>query len=421
MVSRNFFVIFLITTVVFSFIAYKPADVVIAGPQLTDLEYFEVELKNIENSTGLKIKYEIHPDIETHVIENQNSGIDIAIIPNPQGVINLGERDIVKSIGSILTEEKMNNYYSTHLQEITTSRNTNKNYGAFFRLFPNTMIWYSIEKFEAIGSPEFKTYEDILSYTNNYSKDGKNLWCLDIESGASTGWIATNWLEDLILSEYGVEIYDEWTNQNILSSSNEILNSINSIGKLVFTENAIYGTNKRIVRKEFRNNYNNLLNENVDCVFSWGGHYASFYMPQDKKFGRDYDFFKFPSTNNVSSIIGIGDVITVLNYSNATQEVFNAIIDESFGKNWMNMPDATYIPANKLNQNLIANPLTKKEAKLIKQSLNENTFRYDASELMERKIGADALWVALTNYIDMGKERAYREIEDITEELDSNF
>ena len=40
---------------------------------------------------------------------------------------------------------------------------------------------------------------------------------------------------------------------------------------------------------------------------------------------------------------------------------------------------------------------------------------------MERKIGADALWVALRNYIDMGRERAYREIEDITEELDSNF
>ena len=201
----------------------------------------------------------------------------------------------------------------------------------------------------------------------------------------------------------------------------EILNSINSIGKLVFTENAIYGTNKRIVRKEFRNNYNNLLNENVDCVFSWGGHYASFYMPQDKKFGKDYDFFKFPSTNNMNSMVGIGDVITVLNYSNATQEVFNAIIDESFGQNWMSKPDASYIPANKLNQNLISNPLTEKEAKLIKQSLNENTFRYDASELMERKIGADALWVALTNYIDMGRERAYREIEDITEELDSNF
>tara|TARA_B100001057_G_scaffold470709_1_gene532297 strand:- start:1323 stop:2588 length:1266 start_codon:yes stop_codon:yes gene_type:complete len=421
MVSRNFFFIFLIVTAVFSFMAYKSADVVIAGPQLTDLRYFEEELKHIENNTGLKIKYEIHSDIETHLIENQNSRIDIAIIPNPQGAVNLGERNIVKSIGSILNKEKMNNYFSTHLQEITTSQNTNKNYGAFFRLFPNSMIWYSIEKYEAIGSPEFETYEDILNYTKNYSKEGKNLWCLDIESGASTGWIATNWLEDLILSEYGSDIYDNWSNQDIVSSSDEILNSINNIGKLVFTENAIYGTNKRIVRKEFRNNYNNLLNENVDCVFSWGGHYASFYMPQDKQFGRDYDFFKFPSTNSRSSIVGIGDVLTALNYSNATQEVFNAIIDENFGQNWMSWVDATYIPANKLNQNFIANPLTKKEAMLIRESLIENTFRYDASELMERKIGADALWVALKNYIDIGRERAYREIEDITEELDTNF
>ena len=110
MVSRNFFFIFLIVTAVFSFMAYKPADVVIAGPQLTDLRYFEEELKHIENNTGLKIKYEIHSDIETHLIENQNLRIDIAIIPNPQGAVSLGERDIVKSIGSILNEEKLNNY-----------------------------------------------------------------------------------------------------------------------------------------------------------------------------------------------------------------------------------------------------------------------------------------------------------------------
>ena len=87
----------------------------------------------------------------------------------------------------------------------------------------------------------------------------------------------------------------------------------------------------------------------------------------------------------------------------------------------MNKQDATYVPANKQNKNLIMNPLTFKESKLIQSSLIENTFRYDASELMERKIGADALWIALKNYIDMGRERAYRGIEDITEELDSNF
>ena len=419
MVNRQFLLIFIFITIAFSFFAYQPIDVVIAGPQMTDLEKFELELKNIEDSTGIKIKYETYSDIETHLIENNNSDVDIAIIPNPQGVTNLGERGIVLSIDRIISEETMESYYPKHLQEITTSDISNKNFGAFFRLFPNSLIWYSVEKYKEIGSPKFNSYNELLEFTNNYSKEYEDLWCLDIESGASTGWIATNWLEDIILNNYGAEIYDQWSNQKILSSEAEILNSINNIGKLVFIENAVYGSNKRIVRKEFRNNYKNLLNKEVDCIFSWGGHYATLYIPENKQFKTDYDFFKFPSPHN--SIVGIGDILTVLNYDEETKIVFDKLIDESFGKNWMSHTDSSYIPANLKNTNYIANPLTSKERDLIINSLKDNSFRYDASELMERKIGADALWVALKNYIDIGRERAYREIEDITEELDSNF
>ena len=234
MVNRQFLLIFIFITIAFSFFAYQPVDVVIAGPQMTDLEKFELELKNIEDSTGIKIKYETHSDIETYLIENNNSDVDIAIIPNPQGVTNLGERGIVLSIDRIISQKTMESYYPKHLQEITTSDISNKNFGAFFRLFPNSLIWYSVEKYKEIGSPKFNSYNELLEFTNNYSKEYKDLWCLDIESGASTGWIATNWLEDIILNNYGAEIYDQWSNQKILSSEAAILNSINNIGKLVF-------------------------------------------------------------------------------------------------------------------------------------------------------------------------------------------
>ena len=107
MVNRQFLVIFLFVTIAFSFFAYQPIDVVIAGPQMTDLEKFEIELKSIEDSTGIKIKYETHSDIETYLIENSNSDIDIAIIPNPQGVTNLGDRGIILSMDQIVSKETM--------------------------------------------------------------------------------------------------------------------------------------------------------------------------------------------------------------------------------------------------------------------------------------------------------------------------
>ena len=61
--------------------------------------------------------------------------------------------------------------------------------------------------------------------------------------------------------------------------------------------------------------------------------------------------------------------------------------------------------------------MTIKETNLIKASLSEDLFRYDASELMERKIGADSLWYALMKYIEL--KSLY--IEEVTEELDSSY
>ena len=60
-----------------------------------------------------------------------------------------------------------------------------------------------------------------------------------------------NWLEDLILHQQGPDVYDLWSNQELLSGSDEITLSILEIGKLIFIEDAVFGGNKRMVRKEF--------------------------------------------------------------------------------------------------------------------------------------------------------------------------
>ena len=251
-----------------------------------------------------------------------------------------------------------------------------------------------------------------------FSSTGSHLWCLDIESGASTGWIATNWLEDLILHQQGPEIYDQWSNQEIVSGSDEITLSILDIGKLIFIKDAVFGGNKRIVRKEFRNNHKNLTDENNSCIFSWSGHFASSYFPKDKEYGIDYDFFKFPSLNNKEAMVGIGDALIVVKESKESRKVLNALISNDFGKSWLSKNDSTYISANMNSEiSTLRNKQTIKETGLIKKSLESNLFRYDASELMERRIGSDALWYAMFKYIELTS--LY--IDEVTEELDFSY
>ena len=285
-------------------------------------------------------------------------------------------------------------------------------------MIPNSLIWYDVEKFKDLDSPTFNSYEDLVLFTREFSSNGDALWCLDIESGASTGWIATNWLEDLILHQQGPEVYDKWASQELLSSSDEITLSILDIGKLIFIDNAVYGGNERIIRKEFRNNYRNLLNEENSCVFSWSGHFATNYFPSNAEYGTDYDFMKFPSEKNKNAMVGIGDALIITNYTKDSKVVFNSLISDNFGKIWMTKKDASYIPANKnASLEVLKNNQTKKEASLVKEAVENNLFRYDASELMERRIGSDSLWYAMKKYIDLTSEY----IDEVTEELDFSY
>ena len=416
--NMMFFLIFISTTLIFSIIAYKPNDVVIGGPNFPQVEYFIEELNVISQELDIKIQYQTYNDIETYLIENPNHSLDLVLLPNPQGAVNLGQRGITVPIENIFEEVFLKENFSEHLLSITTSERDNLNYGAWFRVIPNSLVWYGVSKYEALGSPEFSNYEEMVNFTEENSSKDEPLWCLDIESGASTGWIATNWLEDTILHKYGPEVYDAWSQQDKLSSSEEVTLSILDIGKLIFIEDAVYGGHKRMVRKEFRNNYRNLLDDDIACTFSWSGHFASYYFPDTTEYGKDYDFFKLPSQNYKNAMVGIGDVLAALNHNSNTINTAKLLLSVDFGEIWLGKDDSQYISAN-MNSRIVSikNPMLIKETNLIKASFKQNLFRYDASELMERRIGSDSLWYALTKYIEL--KSLY--INEVTEELDSTY
>ena len=413
-----FLIIFVVTVSVFSFIAYQPQDVIIGGPSFPQIEYFNEELDIISKELGIAIEYKTYSDIETFLIENPDHNLDLALIPNPQGVVNLGQRGIAVPVDELFTENYLSKNFSQHLLEITTSEVDSNNYGVWFRVIPNSLIWYDVSKYEASGSPVFNTYEEMIKFTQENSFKDEPLWCMDIESGASTGWIATNWLEDTILHKYGPQVYDEWFRQDKLASSDEVTLSILDIGKLIFIEDAVYGGHKRMVRKEFRNNYRNLLDESNSCIFTWSGHFASYYFPENFEYGIDYDFFKLPSENYKKAMVGIGDVFIGLNNNTNTINVINSLVSPEFGEIWLSKKDSHYISAN-MNSYIdsLSNQMTIKQTDLIRASLKDDLFRYDASELMERKIGSDTLWYALTKYIEL---KSFF-IEEVTEELDSTY
>tara|TARA_B100001123_G_scaffold144227_1_gene167516 strand:+ start:380 stop:1660 length:1281 start_codon:yes stop_codon:yes gene_type:complete len=401
-----FYPLVILSIIIGVFLSRQKTDVEIYGPYFGfEEEYFQKELDLIGNDLNISIKYYPVIDVEAYILDNFNNGEvpDIAIMPNPQGVTNLGERSIAIPVNNFVDEDYIASIYPQHLIDITTSLQTSKNYGAWLRLFPNSLIWYNVEKYEKVGSPVFSSYEEVIDFTAQIASKDSEPWCLDYESGVATGWIATNWIEDILLTNYGPEVYDQWWQLKIEASSNTMLSAFLDLGRLAFGTNNVYGGHGRIHSKEFINLPKVLMDSNSPCIFSWMGHFISVYFPEEYSFGEDYDFMQFPSMKYSGAVVGIGDSLVLLNKTPDVIEVYKRLIDKNFGQYWMNQTDASFIPAN-IHSDIrkIENPLTYKEANIVRRAQEVNLFKFDASELMSRPIGSDKLWETLKRYIASG-------------------
>jgi len=411
-----FLVLIVLTTIFFSVIAYQPAEVVIIGPKFHEQEYFEEELKIISEQLGITIAYQVVSDPETYIIENTSNPSSIAILPNPQGVVNLAQRKLLYNLDDINVDEtRIQDLYTKHLTSIVSYEE--KIYAGWTRLFPNSLIWYDISKLNETNV-QFESFESLLEQTKQIADEGSSPWCANSESSSSTGWIQTNWLEDILLTKYGPEVYDQWSRLEIRASNIKIYSSLKIIGELIFYENHIYNGTQSIRNNEFRNLPQIMLNDSTSCFLSWSGHYFKYYIPENYEYLKDYGVVAVPTINFQNSVVGIGDNIVLTKNDDLSKEVMSKILSKNFGETWSSHSDSEFISANKyFDENTITNQLTKHEFQIVHSAMNIDNFRYDASELMARPVGANDLWVFFINYLDQGEGQLVKLLND----LDKNF
>ena len=411
-----FFSLTVFITTIFSLFANDPPEVVIIGPEFHEQQYFVEELNIIANELGIKIKYEPVSDTETFIIDNPNSSSSIAIIPNPQGVVNLAERKLIYNLDDVLVDNNsIFNLYPNHLVSIVSHEDSI--YGGWTRLFPNSLIWYDISKFEQ-HNVKFDSFETLLEGTKKIADNGTSPWCANSESAASTGWVQTNWMEDVLLTKYGPKVYDEWSKLKIDASNVKIFLSIKHMEDFIFYDNHIYNGPGSIISKEFRNLPKVLLDDSTECFMSWSGHYFRYYIPEDYQYLKDFAVTNVPKINFENSVVGIGDNIVLTKDNELSKKVISKILSKNFGEIWSSYQDTEFISANQnFNKQIINNELTKYEYSIVHDALQKDLFRYDASEIMARPIGSNLLWKLFKEYIREGPQNLVKLLNELDREI----
>jgi alpha-glucoside transport system substrate-binding protein len=265
-----------------------------------------------------------------------------------------------------------------------------------------SLVWYSPKVFEEKGYTVPQTWDELMALQEQIKADGGTPWCIGIESGAATGWVFTDWMEDLMLRKYGPEVYDQWVSHELPFDSPEVRDVATMIGDIWFDDANVVGGRSSIVSTGFGAAPTQLVAG--DCVLHRQGNFAAANIlaeAPDAVFGPDGDFdaFYLPTISDEFGKVMLsgGNYAVAFNDKPETVSFMKHLAGPDFANARINADVGGFISPNKAQDtSLYSSDLDRQFAELL---VTADVVRFDASDLMPGEVGSGSFWKEGTNYV----------------------
>lgn len=363
---------------------------------------FEASFAEFEKSSGIDIQYTADTNFTTIVKTKVNGGDapDIALFPQPGGLLELAAAGKVQPIDSVLDYDELASTLVPGFLE--SARYKGRSYGAPMRMAVKSIVWYPKPAFEETGqSIEPATIQDLAKETDAIKASGTAPWCMGWGSDAATGWVGTDWIEEFVLRVSGPDVYDQWVSHKIPFNDPQIIKAFAEFGKLAKTEGNVFGGAKNIINTKFGDAMTPAFQTPPKCYLMRQGNFASGFLPEDVQQNLDsrVGIFVFPPLEGGyggQPILGGGDLAALFNGNDPDSiEVLKFITSDKFGGAWAKAggwlsPHKTFDASN------YPNDLTRKMAEIVS---NADVFRFDASDLMPKEVGSGTFWTEMVKWM----------------------
>ena len=211
---------------------------VIIGEQQRKLEQ---ALAPFTEQTGIEIVYEGTDTFATTLPIRVDSGNppDLAMFPQPGLMADFAREGKLIPLTNFMTAEQLQEAYADSWLDLGSVDDSL--YGVWYRASVKSLVWYNPKLFEKNGYEIPKTWDDMLAFSDRLVAEGKTPWCLGMESGDATGWVGTDWVEDIMLRTAGAQTYDRWITHQIPFTDNSVQNAFETFGKLPVMKNTSMG------------------------------------------------------------------------------------------------------------------------------------------------------------------------------------
>ena len=240
---------------------------------------------------------------EQFQIRAQGGTLDVAAVPQPGAIADLAEAGSIVSLED-LGFDIQDLYDKFGEAFVDLGAYNGKHYGLPTNINLKSMVWYPKAAFDAAGYKVPTTWDELMALSDQIVADGSHPWCVGFGSEGSTGWPATDWMEDIMLRTAGPDVYDQWWKHEIPFDDPAVVHAAEVFGDVMFTPDYVLGGAENTPDIAFGDAPLPMFDNPPKCWLHRQASFINSFFPEDAKAGVDYDWFPLPPIDQEGILFG---------------------------------------------------------------------------------------------------------------------
>jgi alpha-glucoside transport system substrate-binding protein len=366
-----------------------------------DADAFRRVLDEFERSSGYQVIHVGTADFAARIQErvDESDVPDVALFAQPgliRALVSQGELVSIESLRAGFADVARANFPEV-LDTFTIGDDI---YAIPWRVDVGSLVWYRPDAFAAYDYRIPNDFVELQSLVSQIESDGYTPWCLTIESFEATGWVGTDWIEDIMLRTQPLDVFDDWATGEIRFDDERVRNAFTTWDDLALRSGRNYGTIRTILNTPWQAAGDPMFLDDPACSLhrQLGQAYRGA-LPDDTTIGPDgdIDVFVMPGADagDPAPLLLAGEFAAAFTSKPGVAELMLHLAEPTSGEIWAR--SGGYLsPHIGFDVGAYPDDFDRRLAEMIESA---KVLRFDASDTMPPRVGVDTFWSGIVEYV----------------------
>ncbi|MGA7689054.1 MAG: extracellular solute-binding protein [Jiangellales bacterium] len=358
---------------------------------------FRASMTTFEERSGIDVVYTGSARFVDDATKRVEDGLaaDVMIFPQPGLMLELADLGLLLPLPSQVVDTAER----SHRPEVTEALSSVRaDVGVVYRLNVKSLVWYPPVVFDAFDYSVPRSWTELDALAQQIADDGTAPWCLGVEAFSSSGWAATDWVEDIVLRSAPPQTYDRWVAGDLPFTDPTIASSFEDFSDMALAPGRSLGGRRAVLNTNVAAAAQPQFDDPSGCVLHRQASFAADDLDPSVVIGPggDTDVFILPSRDGEAPPLLVGGTFAAAGTDRPeTWELLAYLASAEGSAAWVERGGFISPHASVTTDDYG----TAFDARMAQLLADADVVRFDGSDLMPPAVGTGTFYSAMQSYI----------------------